>query len=91
MTFSLVCRMRHDVFEERMSSSLAQKIWCRYQHAGSYEHGMRFGHEDGYAVLSHCLEPDISCSLDWFYRRTNVRCPQEIEQRSEVLDRREPR
>jgi hypothetical protein len=79
-TFPLVCGMRLDVFQECVASPLSQKIWCRYQDASAYDHGMRFGHEDGYAVLSHCLAPDISRPLDWFNRRTNVRCPKEIEQ-----------
>jgi hypothetical protein len=80
MTLALVRRMRHDVFQEAMASPLSQKIWCRDQHASGYDRGMRFGHEDGYAVSSHCLAPDISRALDWFYRRANVRCPKKIEQ-----------
>jgi len=63
-----------------MASPLSKQIWRRYQHAGGYDLGMRFRNEDGYAGPGDCPAPDISCLLDRFNLRTDIRRAEEIEQ-----------
>jgi hypothetical protein len=60
MPLSPALRMGHDVFEEPVSTSAAQQIWCVDKHAGRGDSGARFRNKNGHTFARQRFGPDAS-------------------------------